>query len=56
MSPLKIQTNFNIELEFEAPEFHRRMFAAILDMLLLFFYLRINIAFLSAIFGDGAAL
>lgn len=53
MSSLKIQTNFNIELEFEAPEFHRRMFAAILDMLLLFFYLRIDIAFLSAVFGDG---
>jgi uncharacterized RDD family membrane protein YckC len=53
MSSLKIQTNFNIELEFEAPEFHRRMFAAILDLLLVFFYFRIIIAIFSSIYDDG---
>lgn len=39
MAVLKLPTSFNIDLEFEVPEFHRRMFAWILDLILQVFYL-----------------
>lgn len=38
MSVIRIMTNFNIELEFPAAPFHRRLFAWILDIIILFFY------------------
>jgi uncharacterized RDD family membrane protein YckC len=41
MGAIKVPTNFNIELEFEVPEFYRRLIALIIDMLLQYFYLRI---------------
>lgn len=43
MSAIKVPTNFNIELEFEVPEFYRRMLALIIDMVLEFFYFKIAI-------------
>jgi uncharacterized RDD family membrane protein YckC len=49
MAVIKIPTNFNIDLEFEVPEFYRRMFALAIDLILLFFYLKISIAILEAI-------
>lgn len=39
MSVLKVPTTFNIDLEFEVPEFHRRMFAWMIDFLIQIFYL-----------------
>jgi uncharacterized RDD family membrane protein YckC len=39
MPKIKIQTNFNINLEFEAPEFHRRLIAWITDLFIQIFYL-----------------
>jgi len=39
MAVLKLPTTFNIDLEFEVPEFHRRMFAWIIDLILQVFYL-----------------
>lgn len=39
MAMLKIPTNFNIDLEFEAPEFHRRMLSAIIDFIIQLAYL-----------------
>jgi len=39
MTVLKLPTTFNIDLEFEVPEFHRRMFAWIIDLILQVFYL-----------------
>ncbi|SRR6266487_723615 len=39
MAVLKLPTTFNIDLEFEVPEFHRRMFAWIIDLILQIFYL-----------------
>lgn len=39
MAILKVPTNFNIDLEFEAPEFHRRLIALSLDFLLQYIYL-----------------
>lgn len=41
MGAIKVPTNFNIELDFEVPEFYRRMIALLIDMLLQYFYLRI---------------
>jgi uncharacterized RDD family membrane protein YckC len=43
MSVLRVPTNFNIDLEFEIPEFYRRLFALLIDMLIEYFYLRIMI-------------
>ncbi len=41
MAVIKIPTNFNIELEFEIPEFYKRMLALIIDMFVQFVYLKI---------------
>lgn len=39
MPKIKIQTSFNIDLEFEASEFHRRLIAWIIDLFIQIFYL-----------------
>ena len=41
MSSIHIATNFNIELEFTAAPFHRRLFAWLLDVIVLIFYVYI---------------
>ncbi len=41
MAVIKVPTNFNIELEFEVPEFYRRFLALVIDIILQYFYLRI---------------
>lgn len=41
MGAIKVPTNFNIELDFEVPEFYRRLIALLIDMLIQYFYLRI---------------
>lgn len=41
MGVIKVPTNFNIELEFEVPEFYRRLAALLIDVLIQYFYLRI---------------
>src|SRR5690348_13906057 len=38
MSVIRIMTNFNIELEFPAAPFHRRLFAWIIDIVILLLY------------------
>jgi uncharacterized RDD family membrane protein YckC len=38
MSVVRIATNFNIDIEFTAPPFHRRLVAWIIDMVVLIFY------------------
>lgn len=38
MSVIRIMTNFNIELDFPAAPFHRRLFAWIFDLIILIFY------------------
>lgn len=43
---IRIMTNFNIELEFPAAPFHRRLFAWIIDLVILFIYARIAIRIL----------
>jgi len=49
MAVLKVPTNFNIDLEFEIPEFYRRLFALLIDILIEFFYFRIAIEVLESI-------
>jgi len=38
MERIKIPTSFNIELDFETPEFHKRLFAWIIDLVIIFAY------------------
>ena len=41
MAVIKVPTSFNIEVEFEIPEFYRRLLSLFIDMLIQFFYIRI---------------
>lgn len=43
MSVIRIMTNFNIDLEFPAAPFHRRLLAWIIDIVILFIYVRLSI-------------
>ena len=49
MAVIKVPTSFNIDLEFDVPEFYRRLFSLLLDILIEFFYLRIVIEILNTI-------
>lgn len=51
MSIIRIPTNFNIEIEFEIPEFYRRLIALLIDMVLEYFYLRIAVELNRSIAG-----
>jgi uncharacterized RDD family membrane protein YckC len=48
MSVIRIMTNFNIELEFPAAPFHRRLFAWIIDIVVLYIYARIAVKILQS--------
>jgi uncharacterized RDD family membrane protein YckC len=39
MASVKVLTNFNIDLDFEVPEFHRRLFAWAIDLFIQIFYI-----------------
>ena len=54
MATVKVQTNFNIELDFEIPEFHRRMFAWAIDLFLQIFYLIIATKLYAYFIGNRA--
>lgn len=41
MAVIKVPTSFNIDVEFEIPEFYRRLIALLIDILILFFYNKI---------------
>ncbi len=56
MGAIKVPTNFNIELEFEIPEFYRRMLALIIDITLEFFYLKIAFGILNNAYGSDIFL
>jgi len=49
MAVIKVPTNFNIEVDFEVPEFYRRLLSLAIDTLFLFFYYKIAIEILIAI-------
>lgn len=41
MGAIKVPTNFNIDVEFEIPEFYKRLISLFIDILIEYFYLRI---------------
>ncbi len=43
MGVIKVPTSFNIDVEFEIPEFYRRLIALLIDILIEFFYYRIAV-------------
>ena len=49
MAVIKVPTSFNIDLEFEVPEFYRRLFALVIDVLIEYFYFRIAMVIFEAI-------
>jgi uncharacterized RDD family membrane protein YckC len=49
MPAIKVPTSFNIDVEFEIPEFYRRLIALLIDILVEYFYLRIAIEFYKSI-------
>lgn len=49
MSVVRIPTNFNIDIEFTAPPFHRRLFAWMLDLVIQIFYIVIAMRMLNRI-------
>ena len=49
MAVIKVPTSFNIDVEFEIPEFYRRLIALLIDFLIEYFYLRIALEFYTSI-------
>ena len=49
MAVIKVPTNFNIDVEFEIPEFYRRLISLLIDILVQFFYFKIGIEILKSI-------
>jgi uncharacterized RDD family membrane protein YckC len=49
MAAIKVPTSFNIDVEFEIPEFYRRLIALLIDILIMYFYLRIALEFYKSI-------
>jgi uncharacterized RDD family membrane protein YckC len=41
MAAIRVPTSFNIDVEFEIPEFYKRLISLVIDMVIEFFYLRI---------------
>src|SRR5450432_631151 len=49
MGVIKVPTNFNIDVEFEIPEFYRRLIALLIDVLIEFFYFKIALEIFNSI-------
>src|SRR5687768_756324 len=49
MGVIKVPTTFNIEVEFEIPEFYRRLIALLIDMVVQFLYFLISQKIINAI-------
>ena len=54
MSAIRIMTNFNIELEFPAAPFHRRLLAWLIDMIVLVIYMILSARLIDWIVRSGA--
>ncbi len=52
MEKIKIPTSFNIELDFETPEFHKRLFAWVIDAAILYAYYLI-LSYAIGLFSSG---
>lgn len=53
MSVIKVPTNFNIDLEFEIPEFYRRLISLLIDVLFEYIYLRIAASIYQSILSNS---
>lgn len=53
MSTIRISTNFNIDLEFPAAPFHRRLLAWLLDVLVIIFYIFVVFRFIESLVRSG---
>ena len=49
MAVIRVPTSFNIDVEFEIPEFYRRLIALLIDVAIEFFYFKIALAILKSI-------
>lgn len=49
MSVIRVTTSFNLDIDFEAPAFHKRLFAWMIDLFILIFYIVIASKILKAI-------
>ena len=49
MAAIKVPTSFNIDVEFDIPEFYRRLISLLIDMVILFCYLKIAVVILKSI-------
>lgn len=54
MSVIKVPTNFNIDVEFEIPEFYRRMLALLIDVVIEYFYYRIAYEIFKSIYFNSS--
>lgn len=52
MAVIKVPTNFNIDLEFQIPEFYKRVLALLIDVVLEYFYIRIAIKLFDSLEGN----
>jgi uncharacterized RDD family membrane protein YckC len=55
MAVIKVPTNFNIDVEFEIPEFYRRLISLLIDVVIEYFYLRIAAEILKSISQNSYA-
>ena len=56
MAVIKIPTSFNIDLEFQVPEFYKRFLALLIDIVLEYFYIRLAIKFLESSTGGMSGM
>jgi uncharacterized RDD family membrane protein YckC len=54
MSAIRVQTSFNLDIDFEAPPFHQRLLAWLIDIFVLTFYLIVAYRFLNWLSADEA--
>lgn len=54
MAVIKVPTNFNIDVEFEIPEFYRRLISLLIDVLIEYFYLRIATEIYKSIINNSS--
>jgi uncharacterized RDD family membrane protein YckC len=53
MAVIKVPTSFNIDLDFEIPEFYKRFIALLIDIVLEYFYLRIVLEIIKTIASNS---
>jgi uncharacterized RDD family membrane protein YckC len=54
MAVIKVPTNFNIDVEFQIPEFYRRLISLVIDIIIEYVYLRIAVEVFSGIISNSS--